>query len=86
MYHQIVIAIVKMIVQLFRILECLASFDPVALDKACADLVNHQTAFQNSLVGDNLKHCKDLGDHFDNAHPVTNWRVAISYGKEIGLG
>lgn len=64
----------------------LASFDPVALDKACADLVNHQTAFQNSLVGDNLKYCKDLGDHFDNAHPVTNWRVAISYGKEIGLG
>ena len=29
----------------------LASFDMVALDKACADLVNKQTAFENSLRG-----------------------------------
>ncbi len=64
----------------------LASFDPVALDKACADLVNKQEAFKNSALGDNLKKHEDLGDHFDNSHPVTNWRVAISYGKEIGLG
>ena len=33
----------------------LASFDMVALDKACADLVNKQTAFENSKLGENLK-------------------------------
>lgn len=63
-----------------------ASFDPVALDKACADLVNNEQAFSNSLVGEELKKHNDLNDHFFNAHPETNWKVMIEHGKKIGIG
>lgn len=34
----------------------LASFDMVALDKACADLVNAQKPFENSNLGEQIKH------------------------------
>lgn len=63
-----------------------ASFDPVAIDKASADLVNQEKAFSNSLVGENLKDAEDLKDHFHNAHPDTNWEVMIEHGKKMGLG
>ena len=63
-----------------------ASFDPVALDKASADLVNAEKAFTNSLVGENLKNGEDLKDHFHNAHPTTNWTSMTEYGKEFGIG
>ena len=63
-----------------------ASFDPVALDKASADLVNAEKAFMNSLVGENLKNGEDLKDHFHNAHPTTNWTSMTEYGKEFGIG
>lgn len=63
-----------------------ASFDPVALDKASADLVNAEKAFMNSLVGENLKNGEDLHDHFHNAHPTTNWTSMTEYGKEFGIG
>ena len=70
----------------------LASFDMVALDKACADLVNKQTAFENSALGENMKNFDEKyinrlkGDRFHINHPDTNWESQISYGKEIGLG
>lgn len=55
----------------------LASFDPVALDMACAELC----AKQRSLVG-----APDGCDHFDQAHPDTDWRVCIDHGEKLGLG
>ena len=70
----------------------LASFDMVALDRACADLVNKQTAFENSNLGENLKKFdKDFleqlkGDRFVINHPETNWETQISHGEKIGLG
>lgn len=67
----------------------LASFDPVALDMACVDLVNSQPTFENSNIGDNLKHHHDEVDGLDNLfmnHPDTNWKSAISHAVEIGLG
>lgn len=63
-----------------------ASFDPVALDKASADLVNKQKAFTDSLLGENLEKGVDLKDHFHNTHPVTNWTSMIEHGKKVGLG
>ena len=70
----------------------LASFDMVALDKACADLVNKQTAFENSRLGENLKkfdksYLETLrSDRFSINHPVTDWKTQITHSEKIGLG
>ena len=64
----------------------LASFDPVALDKACADLVNEQTALENSRLGDQIKKDIKEKDHFHMNHPDTNWESQIEHGERIGIG
>ena len=67
----------------------LASFDMVALDKACADLVNKQTAFENSSLGENLKKYnieKFKNDNLIINHPDTNWITQIIHAEKIGLG
>ena len=64
----------------------LASFDMVALDKACADLVNKQEVFQNSALGENIKKKVEGHDHFHINHPDTNWESQIEHGEKIGLG
>lgn len=60
-----------------------ASFDPVALDVACADAVNRQPVIENSLLGesDHKGH-----DHFSAVSPETNWMVAINHAAKLGLG
>lgn len=70
----------------------LASFDPVALDMACVDLVNAQPVFENSNIGDNKKHhnheiekLKDIDNLYLN-HPDTNWKMAIEHAVKIGVG
>jgi uncharacterized Fe-S center protein len=66
-----------------------ASFDPVALDKACIDAVNAAPAIQASALGDcDHSHRDAFGnnDHFSNIHPTTDWRSQISHAEKIGLG
>ena len=60
-----------------------ASFDPVALDVACADAVNRQPVTAGSVL-DGLPHVHH--DHFKDSHPETNWMSAIDHGVQIGLG
>ena len=60
-----------------------ASFDPVALDIACADAVNAQPAIANSRLGEQ-PHVH--GDHFKNNHPETNWMSCIDHAVKLGLG
>ncbi|MBO5179078.1 MAG: DUF362 domain-containing protein [Clostridia bacterium] len=64
----------------------LASFDAVALDRACADLVNKQTAFMNSNLGENIEKNIIAKDNFHTNHPETNWESQIEHGEKIGLG
>ena len=64
----------------------LASFDCVALDKACADLVNKQEAFENSYLGEQKKRNINAKDNFHTNHPNTNWESQIEHGEKIGLG
>ena len=64
----------------------LASFDPVALDKASADLVNKQEAFKNSALGENIKNKVEGHDLFHINHRETNWESEIEHGVKIGLG
>ena len=62
-----------------------ASFDPVALDKACVDAVNEQPIIDNSLLG--MQRFKKLGrDHLYTLHPDTRWEAGIDQGAKIGLG
>ena len=60
-----------------------ASFDPVALDTACADMINAQTVNPNSVIAHEHDHPHD---HFTAAHPDTDWRAAVEHGEAIGLG
>jgi len=60
-----------------------ASFDPVALDVACADAVNSQPVIKGSLLDKSLhKHL----DHFTAVSPDTNWKVAIDHAVKLGIG
>jgi len=57
-----------------------ASFDPVALDQACCEMVNRQTP----MKGGKIEGAE--GEPIGAVHPETNWRVQIAHGKKIGLG
>ena len=61
-----------------------ASFDPVALDKACADAANRQHAIADSLLGE----AKPIegADHFHTMHPDTKWEAGIEQAEKLGLG
>ena len=61
----------------------LASFDPVALDQACADLVNAAPINPNSLLAE-VEHKYD--DHFKNLAPDTDWKTCLDHAEEIGVG
>lgn len=60
-----------------------ASFDPVALDMACADAVNRQPVLDGSFLAEQAQHSHD---HFINAHPDTNWESCIDHAVKLGLG
>lgn len=61
-----------------------ASFDPVALDKACIDAVNAAPIISTSILSE--CECDHENDHFRNIHPDTDWRSQISHAEKIGLG
>ena len=64
-----------------------ASFDPVALDMACADACNAAPAMPGSLLTDTLEEHGDCHhDHFTNVFPVTNWRVCLEHAEKLGVG
>ena len=60
-----------------------ASFDPVALDIACADAVNNQPVCKGSIL-DEVEHIHH--DHFTDVFPDTNWKSCIEHAKKLGLG
>ena len=60
-----------------------ASFDPVALDVACADAVNKQPVMAGSILEKLGSHHHD---HFHDTHPNTNWESSIEHAVKIGLG
>lgn len=59
-----------------------ASFNPVALDVACADAVNAQPAISNSLLGE----AEQDDDHFHAVSPTTNWKSCVEHAEKIGIG
>ena len=66
----------------------LASFDPVALDQACADLCLAAEPVRNSQLGDHLAKpdWKHYHDHFFDSNPNIRWKETLEHGEKIGLG
>ena len=71
-----------------------ASLDPVALDRACADLVMKAPVLPGSKLAER-QHEYSLetpvyggggDDKFHLVHPNTNWRSGLDYAEEIGVG
>ena len=67
----------------------LASFDPVALDQACVDLVCAAPPMPNSVLGEAV--AKDAEgcqghDHFHNISPDSEWKMCLEHAEKIGLG
>lgn len=60
-----------------------ASFDPVALDQACADAVNKAPVNPNTVLSEAHHHTHD---HFKDMHPDTNWKQGLEYAESIGIG
>ncbi|MGB9813363.1 MAG: DUF362 domain-containing protein [Thermovenabulum sp.] len=64
----------------------LASFDPVALDKACLDLVNSQKGNPHSALGDKNKGFEPGEDKFKAIHPDTKGEYQLEYAEKLGMG
>ncbi len=66
----------------------LASFDPVAIDQACADLCLKAEPVRNSQLGDNLAKpdWHHHHDHFLDSNPNIEWKATLAHGEKIGLG
>ncbi|MEG6584246.1 DUF362 domain-containing protein [Dendrosporobacter sp. 1207_IL3150] len=66
-----------------------ASFDPVALDMACADMANKAPVISDSFLDEQIKkqgsNCEQQ-DHFAIAHPETNWKSCIDHAVKLGIG
>ncbi|MFV0527509.1 MAG: DUF362 domain-containing protein [Lachnospiraceae bacterium] len=64
-----------------------ASFDPVALDVACADAVNAQPPiYTNTKLTDSHVHEHEGEDYFRVMHPETNWQVCMEHAEMLGIG
>ena len=59
-----------------------ASFDPVALDQACADACNKMPPMPGSVI----EWCDPAHDRFSSAFPATNWEVGLEHAQELGIG
>lgn len=65
-----------------------ASYDPVALDQACADACLLQKPMPGSGLEDRM-HAEgfcDHHDHFKNMEPNSEWRACLEHAEKIGLG
>ena len=60
-----------------------ASTDPVALDQACADLVNQATGNGSTALKSGFE---PGGDKFRGVYPDIDWEVQLEHGEKIGLG
>ena len=64
-----------------------ASFDPVALDRACADACNAQIPIPGSKLDEGLKdhHCEGK-DHFYHVSPNVEWQSCLEHAEKLGIG
>jgi len=65
-----------------------ASFDPLALDQACADACLKAEPLPGSQLAKHLADpaFQDHHDHFVNSTPESEWRSCLEHAEKIGLG
>ncbi len=63
----------------------LASYDPVALDKACVDMVQRQPMVEGSLLYRNSGGRRPA-DMFTCTQPNTNWKSTFAHADKMGFG
>ncbi|MDO4561669.1 MAG: DUF362 domain-containing protein [bacterium] len=63
-----------------------ASFDPVALDQACADAVLGAPAISGTYLADKLHENGADADHFHAMHPDTKWQATLAHAEKLGMG
>jgi uncharacterized Fe-S center protein len=65
-----------------------ASFDPLALDQACADACLRAAPLPGSQLAEHLaeRGFADRHDHFLNSAPEAEWRSCLEHAEKIGLG
>ena len=63
----------------------LASFDPVALDRACIDMVQAQPIIPGSLLHRNCNGVKP-DDIFTCVQPATRWQSTFEHAEKMGFG
>lgn len=66
-----------------------ASFDPVALDTACADMINKAPVMESSnVLRERIEenHNHDHQDKWKMIHPDTTWQAGVEHAEKIGLG
>ena len=65
-----------------------ASFDPLALDQACADACLAAHPLPGSRLSENMakEGFVDRGDHFTNLTPESDWKSCLAHAEKIGLG
>lgn len=65
-----------------------ASFDPLALDQACADACLAAHPLHNSQIDDNLSQADfaDLHDNFKNSRPEIDWKSCLEHAEKLGIG
>lgn len=60
-----------------------ASFDPVAIDRACADMVNKAPVMENSALAERRR---DGLDHFTSLFPESDWHIQLDHAEKLGMG
>jgi len=63
-----------------------ASFDPVALDQACADLVTKASSPKGCLLNEEGHHPLTGADKFRHIFPKVDWETGLTHAEQIGLG
>jgi uncharacterized Fe-S center protein len=64
-------------------LGILASNDPVALDQACADLVNQAVGLKGTAM---ITGHEAGGDKFRGIYPQIDWQIQLEHAERLGLG
>jgi len=67
----------------------LAGFDAVALDQACADLVNAATPLPGAVLAKNIARDPEGARHYDHFHmttPDSEWESCLEHAEKIGMG
>ena len=65
-----------------------ASFDPLALDQACADACLKQEPLPGSQLTEQMARpdFQEHHDHFENTTPNAEYKTCLAHGEKIGLG